>query len=63
MELELREAQVAQLTAALGRRTTDVERLEQTVDERTRLLDEVHRSLSWRWTSPLRALARLLRLP
>lgn len=62
VEIEARGAAIGHLEETLEHCAMDVERLRHTVDERTRLLDELHQSLSWRVTAPLRAIARLLGL-
>jgi glycosyl transferase family 2 len=50
--------QIEELTAA---QATCVDNLQHAVDEGARRIDELHRSLSWRWTAPARAALRALR--
>ncbi|HVH25113.1 MAG TPA: glycosyltransferase [Vicinamibacterales bacterium] len=54
-------AYVKTLTAALAQATRDIERWRDSVTDLTRRLDELHRSFSWRCTSPARTVIRLLR--
>jgi hypothetical protein len=61
-DLDAHRAEIAKLTDALERRGADVESLSAAVHAAERRLDELHRSLSWRWMSPARAIYRLLRL-
>lgn len=49
------------LRDALEQRTADIGHLRHAVDEGARRLDDLHRSLSWRWTSPARAAYRLFK--
>jgi hypothetical protein len=46
---------------ALERRAAEIGDSTARIDGLTRRLDEFQRSLSWRWTAPLRAVARMLR--
>jgi hypothetical protein len=61
-DLDAHRAEIAKLADALERRGADVESLSAAVHAAERRLDELHRSLSWRWMSPARAIYRLLRL-
>jgi hypothetical protein len=54
--------ELACLRDGFQHRGGDIERLRRTAEERTRLVEELHHSLSWRWTAPLRAIARMVRL-
>jgi hypothetical protein len=60
-ELDARSAEIARITQALEQRDADIERWRATVDGLGRRLDELHQSLSWRWTAPARAIYRVLR--
>jgi hypothetical protein len=53
-ELEARSAHIAALVEAINRRSSDIHEL-------TRQRDALQRSLSWRWTAPARAIARMLK--
>ena len=60
-ELEARSAQIARGNQALQQRDADIERWRAAVDGLTRRLDELQRSLSWRWTAPARAVYRIVK--
>jgi glycosyltransferase involved in cell wall biosynthesis len=55
------EQEAAVRRAALADKEQHVARLQASVAEKDRWLDDVHRSRSWRWTLPARALVRLIR--
>ena len=59
--LQAEQAEAAVLRDALDERALVIEKLQATIVERTRRVDELHRSLSWRYTAPARALYRMLR--
>lgn len=58
-ELAHSRAEAAALRDALERRAEEIGHLREAIDDRTRRIDDLHRSLSWRWTSPARAAYRL----
>ena len=58
-ELAESRAEAAALRDALETRAEEIGHLRDAVDDRTRRIDDLHRSLSWRWTSPARAAYRL----
>jgi hypothetical protein len=60
-ELARAHAETAGLRGALDNRAEEISFLRSAVAEGARRLDEFHRSLSWRWTSPARAIYRTLR--
>jgi uncharacterized coiled-coil protein SlyX len=60
-ELEARSAYMAVLVEALEQRAVEIERWRTTVDGLTRRVDEFQRSLSWRWTAPVRAMFRVFK--
>jgi predicted nucleic acid-binding Zn-ribbon protein len=60
-ELAARNAETAGLRDALDQRLDEIERWRTAVDDQARRLDALHRSASWRWTAPARALYRLLK--
>jgi glycosyl transferase family 2 len=53
--------ELTRLNDVLQQRVGEVERGRTMVDELTRRLEEFQRSLSWRWTSPVRAVYRIFR--
>jgi hypothetical protein len=57
-ELGARGAEIARVNQALEQRDADIERWRASVDALTHRLDELQRSLSWRWTAPARAAYR-----
>jgi hypothetical protein len=61
-QLDAHRAEIARLAAALDARAGEIARLASSVDEGARQLDEVKRSMSWRWMAPARAIYRMLRL-
>ena len=58
-ELAESRAEAAALRDALEKRGEEIGHLRDAVDDGTRRIDDLHRSLSWRWTSPARAAYRL----
>jgi hypothetical protein len=60
-EIEARGTEIGALRRRLDERDATVAGLRSVADDAARRLDAVHRSLSWRWTAPLRAVVRLLR--
>ncbi|HEY3043213.1 MAG TPA: hypothetical protein VGJ39_04275, partial [Vicinamibacterales bacterium] len=61
VELDARRAYMAVLGEALEQRAAEIERWRTTVDGLTRRVDELQRSLSWRWTAPVRAMLRMFK--
>ncbi len=59
--LAARAAELERLREEVDQRSTQIEQLTSAVDESVRRLDELHRSLSWRWMAPARAAYRVLR--
>lgn len=62
-ELRARNAEIARLQAILEDRAVEIANWKNSVADLTARLDAFHRSLSWRWTSPVRAAFRLFRGP
>ena len=60
-DLGAKSAEAAALRNTLDRQARLIEGLQNAVVEAERRLDQFHRSLSWRWTSPARAAYRVLR--
>lgn len=60
-ELAARTADTAGLREALQQRVGDIVQLQRGIEEGARRLDDVHQSLSWRLTSPARAVYDVLR--
>jgi glycosyltransferase involved in cell wall biosynthesis/uncharacterized coiled-coil protein SlyX len=60
-ELDTRSAEITRVNQALAQRDADIERWRAAVDGLSRRLDAFHRSFSWRWTAPARAVYRVLR--
>ena len=60
-EIGAQRAENSRLANALDQRTADIERWQAAVEGLTRRLDELQRSLSWRWTAPARAAFRFIR--
>jgi Glycosyl transferase family 2 len=60
-ELDARGAHIAALVKALDQRAAEIDRWRTAVDGLTRQLDGFQRSLSWRWTAPVRAIVRMLK--
>jgi hypothetical protein len=60
-ELDARNAEIARVNQALEQRDADILQWRAAVDGLTRRVDELHRSLSWRWTAPARAAYRALK--
>jgi uncharacterized coiled-coil protein SlyX len=60
-EVDARKADIAKLVDGLTERAVEVERWRAAVEALSRQVDDVERSLSWRWTAPARAAARLLK--
>ena len=54
-------AETSGLRDALRGRDTTIEQLQHAIADRTRQLAAFHHSLSWRWTSPARAVYRLFK--
>ena len=61
VQLYAQRVEIAGLRDGLGKRVNEIERWRIAVEDGARRLDEFHHSLSWRWTSPARAIYRLLR--
>ncbi|HEY2906298.1 MAG TPA: hypothetical protein VGJ29_10405, partial [Vicinamibacterales bacterium] len=61
-DVNARAAALARLAAALETQAEALARLQASLAEATRRLDDVHRSFSWRWTAPARAIYRMLGL-
>jgi Glycosyl transferase family 2 len=59
-ELAARREEIAGLRSALDRRKIEIDNLQAVVADFMKQLYAFQRSLSWRWTSPLRAVYRLL---
>ena len=62
-ELDNRDAEIARANQALDQRDADSERWRTAVDSLTRRLDDLQRSLSWRWTAPARTAYRVFKRP
>lgn len=60
-ELDARSAYIAVLVEALEQRAAEIERWRTAVDGLTRRVDDFQRSLSWRWTAPVRAIIRMFK--
>jgi hypothetical protein len=54
-------AEIARLVDALGKRGAEIDRWRSAVDDLVRRLYAFERSLSWRWTAPVRTLYRVFR--
>jgi len=59
-ELIARREEIALLNRALEQRRVEVDNLQAGIADLMKQLDAFRRSLSWRWTAPLRAVYRLL---
>jgi uncharacterized coiled-coil protein SlyX len=60
-EIDSQSAYIQTLTRALEQKAADIERWRVTVDHLTHRLNEMYRSVSWRWTEPARTVVRALR--
>jgi chromosome segregation ATPase len=61
MEIAARSVHIATLVEALDQRAADIERWRSVAEGLTRQRDAFERSLSWRWTAPVRAIVHMFK--